>query len=396
MPDDFGSYQYEIYIQGLLGETPEQPLRLADLEALARERLDPRAWGYVAGGASSEDTMAENLAAFRRWRLLPRMLAGVAQRDVSTTVCGTELAAPVILAPIGVMSILHEEGELAVARAAQATGTAMCLSTAASNTIEDVADALGDTPRWFQLYWPADGELARSFVDRAGSRGYSAVVVTLDTMLLGWRPRDLNTAYLPFLQSEGIANYLSDPVFRASLDSPPEEDPGAAVMRWSEIFSDASKTWEDLAALVDDIDLPVLCKGVLSPQDARRAVDAGVSGIVVSNHGGRQVDGAIATLDALPAVVEEVGEEVDVVLDSGVRTGSDALKALALGAKAVMLGRPYTWGLAVGGQAGVEQAVKGFLADVDLALALSGHRSIAELGPDSMVRRSDAGARSRS
>ena len=291
-----------------------------------------------------------------------------------------------VLAPVGVLGIVHDEGERAVARAAADAGVAMCLSTASSHTLEDVASDLGETPKWFQLYWPKDDDLTRSLLSRAEQAGYSAVVVTLDTWLLGWRPRDLERAYLPFLQGLGIANYLSDPHFRSTLEKPPEEDLQAAVLQFVANFSDPSNTWERLSFLQECTDLPILLKGVLHPDDARRARDAGVQGLVVSNHGGRQVDGAVASLDALPRVVEAVGDELDVLLDSGVRSGSDAVKALALGAKAVLLGRPYVWGLGAGGEAGVLQVLRGFLADLDLAMALSGHPSPADLGPDSLVR----------
>ncbi len=389
--EHFGDVQRDIYLAGLSGETPDLPVGVGDLEELAAERMSEQAWGYVAGAASSGETARENLAAFERWRLTPRMLRDISQRDLTVTVAGTELPSPVMLAPIGVLSIVHEEAELAVARAAAEAHVGMCLSTASSSTLEDVADELGDTPRWFQLYWPADPELADSLLDRAEAAGYTAVVVTLDTPTIGWRPTDLDTAYLPFLEGEGLANYFTDPVFRAGLDQPPEQDPGTAILRWVDVFSDPGHTWRDLADLVGRTDLPVLVKGVLTPADARRAVDAGCGGVIVSNHGGRQVDGAVASLEALPPVVDEVGGEADVLMDSGVRTGSDAAKALALGARAVLLGRPYTWGLGVAGQAGVEHVLRSFLADLDLAVGLSGHASTGELGRDSLVRRGRGG-----
>lgn len=385
--ENFGDWQRDIYLAGLGGEQPELPVDLFELRELAREQMDPQAWDYVDGAATSGATARENLAAFDRWLLAPRMLAGIEQRDTATTVCGTELSAPVMLAPIGVMSIIHEDGELAVARAAAETHVGMCLSTAASHDLEAVAEANGDGPRWFQLYWPADDDVTASLVSRAEDAGYEAIVVTLDTFLMGWRPRDLQTAYLPFLDGIGLANYFSDPAFRASLEAPPEEDPGTAVLRWVDIFSDASRTWEDLAELTALTDLPIVLKGILTPDDARAAVDHGADGVIVSNHGGRQVDGAVAALDALSAVVAEVGAEVDVLMDSGIRTGSDIVKALALGARAVLLGRPYTWGLGVAGQAGVEHVLRTLLADFDLSLALSGHPSIGEVGAHSIVRR---------
>lgn len=377
----FAQYQYEIYLGGVAGQRPEHPLSLTELERKARDTMTPEAYGYVAGGASSEDTMRANLAAFRRWRIVPRMLRDVATRDLSTTLLGTELEAPVLLAPIGVQGIVHEEAELAVARAAASVGVPMILSTAASRSMEQVADANGDGRRWYQLYWPNDPDLAASFLSRAEAAGYGAVVVTLDTTLLAWRPRDLQHAYLPFLTTEGLANYLSDPVFRKGLEKSPEEDPQAAVLRWVGVYSDPSTTWERLSFLREHTKLPLLVKGILHPDDARRALDEGMDGIIVSNHGGRQVDGAIATIDALPSIVDAVDGRVPIILDSGIRTGSDAVKALALGASAVLLGRPYIWGLAVGGEDGVRQVIRAFLADLDLAMALSGSRTLDDLDP---------------
>jgi isopentenyl diphosphate isomerase/L-lactate dehydrogenase-like FMN-dependent dehydrogenase len=377
----FANYQYEIYLQGMAGVRPDHPVSWADLEAAAEQALAPEPRGYLFGGASTEDTMRANLEAFRRRRIVPRMLEDVSDRDLSRAVLGTPLPAPVLLAPIGVQSILHPEGELASARAAASVGVPYIASTAASHTLEDIAAALGDGPRWYQLYWPRGEELAASFVHRAEAAGYTALVVTLDTWLLGWRPRDLQQAYLPFLQGVGIANYLADPVFRASLPAPPEQDLQAAVGQFVGVFSNPTVTWDDLAWLRSTTRLPILLKGILHPDDARRAREAGVDGVIVSNHGGRQADGAIATLDALPGVADAVGEDLAVLLDSGVRSGADALKALALGAHAVLLGRPAMWGLALGGEEGVRRVLRAFLADLDLAVALSGHRSLEELGP---------------
>jgi isopentenyl diphosphate isomerase/L-lactate dehydrogenase-like FMN-dependent dehydrogenase len=265
----------------------------------------------------------------------------------------------------------------------------MVLSNAASTTMEDVAAELGDTPRWFQLYWPTNNDVAASFVARAKDAGYSAIVLTVDTRILAWRPRDLSRAYLPFLKGEGVANYFQDPVFRATLDQPPEDDPQAAVGLWASMFSNPGLSWDDLAFLQAHTDLPILLKGVVHPDDARRAVDAGVDGLIVSNHGGRQVDGAIAAIEALPEVVEAVPEDFPVLFDSGIRTGADMVKAIALGARAVLVGRPYVWGLGLGGQNGVEQVLRSLLADFDLTLALSGYTKPSELGQEAL-RRTDA------
>jgi len=381
----FGNYQYEIYLQGMSDTKPELPMSYGDLEAAAREKLPPEAYEYVAGGAGEGHSMRHNREAFDRWRILPRMLGDVSRRDLSVQIANTHLKAPIMLGPVGVLSIIHPDAELAVARAAAEAGVAMCLSTAASSTMEDVAQELGETPGWYQLYWPSDPEVAASLVQRAESAGYEAIVVTLDTRMLAWRPRDLAGAYLPFLHGEGIANYLSDPVFCSKLDKPPEEDMQAAIGLWATMFPNPTLSWEDLPTLREHTDLPIFVKGVLHPDDARRTVDAGLDGVIVSSHGGRQVDGSVTPLGQLPAVIEEVGDEVPVLVDSGVRTGSDVLKAVALGAKAVLVARPWVWGLALGGQDGVRAVVRGLLADTDLTLAGCGKSSIAELGPDLLV-----------
>jgi lactate 2-monooxygenase len=375
----FANYQYEIYARGLGGERPPLPIAPAELEARAREILSAEAFGYVAGGAGSEATMRANLRAFERWQIVPRMLRDVSTRDLSSVLLGAAMPAPVLLAPIGVQSIVHPEAELAVGRAAAAIGLPAILSTAASNSIEDVAATMGPASRWYQLYWPKDRELAASFVARAADAGYGAIVVTLDTWMLGWRPRDLQNAYLPFLKGEGVANYFSDPVFRSALARPPEEDPGPAIGHWALQFSNPTVTWADLAWLREETELPIVLKGILHEDDARRALDAGVDGVIVSNHGGRQVDGSVAALDALPGVREVVGEDFAVLFDSGIRTGADVFKALALGADAICLGRPFVWGLALGGQAGVEAVLRCLLGELDLTLALSGYTSVAEV-----------------
>ena len=379
----YADFQNEVYLKGLFGEQPTQPFGWRETEAAAYAAMTPGAVGYVAGGSGGEETMAANRAAFDRWQLVPRMLRGIpAQRTHTTTVLGTTMPAPVMLAPVGVLSIVHPEAERAVARAAAALDLTMIVSTASSTTMEDVAASAPDASRWYQLYWPADQELAASFVQRAETAGYGALVVTLDTWQLGWRPRDLSTAYLPFLQAEGVANYFSDPVFQRGL---PEGDQGAAVLKFVGLFNNPTLTWDDLAWLRTQTSLPIVLKGLQHPDDVRRAADAGVQGIVCSNHGGRQVDGAIGSLDALPGVVEAAGD-LPVLFDSGVRTGADACKALALGAAAVLLGRPWVHGLALGGEAGVHHVLRSFLADLDLQAGLSGHASGAELGLGSVVR----------
>ena len=376
----YGDYYREIYAKGVFaGERPAQPIAWDELEEKARESLDERAVAYIWGGAGTEDTMRANLEAFRRWRIVPRFLRDVSERDLSTKVLGTEMPAPVMLAPIGVQTLVNEEGELASARAAAGLGLPLVTSTASATAMEDIARANGDGPRWYQLYWPTDEELAASLVRRAEEAGYAAIVVTVDNFIVGWKPRDLQQAYVPFLEGIGIAQYTSDPVFRDALEKPPEEDIGAAVGHFLGLFNHPGLTWDDLAWLREQTKLPIVLKGILHPEDALEARERGVDGLIVSNHGGRQVDGAIASLDALPAIADAVGDDLALLLDSGVRSGADAVKALALGADAVLLGRPYLWGLALGGQEGVETVLRSFLAELDLTIALSGHGSVGEL-----------------
>lgn len=382
MPDP-ADYYREIYARGLGGETPAIPVPVADLEAKAMAAMDPKAANYVWAGAGAEDTLDANVAAFGRRRIVPRMLRDVSARDLSTTVLGTAMPAPLLLAPIGVQAVVHPDGELATARAAAAVGAPMIVSTASHFSLEEVAEAGGEASRWFQLYWPNDPELARSLVERAERAGYGAIVLTVDTFIPGWKPRDLQQAWLPFLNGMGVANYFQDPVFRAALEQPPEEDVGAATGHFLGIQANPALSWDDLAQLREMTSLPIVVKGIQHPDDAREAVSRGVDGIVVSNHGGRQVDGAIASLDALPAIAGAVGDQdLAILFDSGIRGGADALKALALGADAVCLGRPYVWGLALDGQAGVEAVLKMVLAELDLTMALCGLSRPEEIGPE--------------
>src|SRR6476659_7565453 len=380
MPD-FADYYREIYARGLGGETPSIPIAVEEQERRAHEAMDERAANYVFAGAGAEHTMRANRDAFERYRIVPRMLRNVAERDLSTELLGTQMPAPLLLAPIGVQKVVHEDGELATARAAAAVGVPMIASTASHFSLEEIAAAGGEAPRWFQLYWPNDPELARSMVERAERAGYGAIVLTVDTFIPGWKPRDLQQAWLPFLNGMGVANYFQDPVFRAALEKPPEEDVGAATGHFLGVQANPALSWDDLAQLRDMTSLPIVVKGIQHPDDAREAARRGIDGIVVSNHGRRQVDGAIGSLDALPAITAAAGGDLTILFDSGIRGGADALKALALGADAVCLGRPYIWGLALDGQAGVETVLKMVLADLDLTMALCGLTRPEEIGP---------------
>ncbi len=404
--------QMEVYLAGLRGRRPLVPFSFDKLEKTARRRMSREAFAYIAGGAGLESTIAANRAAFERRRIVPRMLRDVSARDTSVSLFGRTLPSPFLLAPIGVLELAHRDADLAVARAAASEGVPMIFSNQASRPMEECAAAMGDAPRWFQLYWSTSDELVASFVGRAEACGCEAIVVTLDTTMLGWRSRDLDLAYLPFALGKGIAQYTSDPVFTALLKPAPLERSGpptpsglrsmlkatsaypgglrsnlrsglplAAVREFLTIYSRPSLTWDELPWLRGLTKLPILLKGLLHPDDARLAVEHGMDGIVVSNHGGRQVDGAIGSLDALPAVAAAVGGRIPIVFDGGVRGGADAFKALALGASAVLIGRPYVYGLGLGGEPGVRDVIRNFIADFDLTLGLAGCTSVAEIGP---------------
>ena len=364
-------------------EPPAWPVAFDDWARAAEERLDPGAFGYIAGGAGAESTMRANLDAFRQWRIRPRMLAGNAVRDISVEVLGMRSPAPFFLAPLGVLSIAHEEAEVGVAKAAASSAVPFLLSSAATNSIEQIAET--GAPRWFQLYWVNDREICASFVRRAEAAGYGAIVVTLDTLTLGWRPRDLRRAYLPFIRGEGCGQFFTDPVFLSRLEKPPEDDPLTAAAMMLATFPNLGLTWEDLDWLRGQTTLPLLVKGVLTAEDAELALQHGMDGIIVSNHGGRQVDGAVAALDALVEVRDALPEAV-VLMDGGIRCAADVLKAIALGADAVLLGRPYAYALAFGGARGVEELIQNLMAEIDLNLALAGGHSLRDLDRSWLTR----------
>lgn len=371
--------QLEVYGSAAAGNRIDLPFSFDEWEAQARAKLSEEAYWYVAGAAGGGNTMRANREAFDRVRIRQRSLNDVSARDISVDVFGKKIAAPFLLAPIGVQGILHADGERAPARAAAAAGVPIILSSVSSVPMEVVAKDMGDATRWFQLYPSPNRELTASFVSRAQASGYSAIVVTVDTPALGWREQDLRLGYLPFLKADGVANYFTDPVFQSLCATPPAEDAAAAVRLFLGVFTHPAFCWDDVEWLKSITKLPVLIKGIIHPDDAARAVDHGVDGVVVSNHGGRQCDGAIGSLDALPDVVAAVSDRAIVLIDSGVRHGADVLKALALGAKAVLLGRPYAYALASHGEAGVTHLLKTFMADIDLQLGLSGQTSAAAL-----------------
>jgi lactate 2-monooxygenase len=411
--------QTQVYLAGVSGRRPRVPMDPGRLEDRASRAMPGRSWAYIRAGAGAERTMAANREAFDRVRIVPRMLRDVSTRDTSVELFGRRFEAPVLTAPIGVLELAHREADIAVARGAREARVPMVISNQASRPMEDIARELGDTPRWFQLYWSKSDALVESFVRRAEACGAEAIVVTLDTTMLGWRPRDLEIAFLPFLRGKGIAQYTSDPVFRTLVretstgDAPtprptlqairtlidltrayPDRflpalrsgDARAAVQRFVELYSRPSLTWENLPFLRKHTSLPIVLKGVLHPDDAARAVDEGIDGIVVSNHGGRQVDGSIATLDALPAIANAVDGRIPIMLDSGIRTGADVFKALALGATAVHVGRPFVYGLAIAGAEGVREVLENVVAEFDLTMGLAGCTNPSEIRPETVER----------
>lgn len=419
MPGDHGlKRQLEIYLGGLRGRRPRVPVDPQELEKRARAAMSPEGFAYVAGGAGGESTVRANREALERWRIVPRMLRDVSHRDTSVDLFGVRLPGPLLLAPIGVLEMAHRQADLAVAQAAAQTGVPVIFSNQASQPIEKCVQLMGDAPRWLQLYRSQSDELMKHFILRAESCGCRAIVITLDTTMLGWRPRDLDLAYLPFLLGKGVAQYASDPVFLESLARAPRSDlaggvnlsliraflritrafpgnfwknlvsfkPRAAVEQFIATYTRPSSTWESLAFLRGLTRLPMLLKGIQHPDDGRRAVECGMDGVIVSNHGGRQVDGAIGSLDALPAVVDAIGGRIPVLFDGGIRGGADIFKAIALGARAVCVGRPYVYALAIAGAEGVREVLENLLAEFDLTLGLAGYKSVGEITRDSLAR----------
>ncbi len=386
MAPSYGDYQVEIYLNGLGGVVPTLPMTFSELEARAAQALPPSVWSYVAGGAGDELTQRANVEAFARWGVMPRMLVGATERDLSVELWGKRWPVPVFMAPIGVIGLCAQDGhgDIATAKAAARTGVPMCASTLSVDPLEDVAAEFGDTPGLFQLYTPTDRDLAESLVHRAEAAGFSGIVVTLDTWVTGWRPRDLATSNFPQLRGHCLANYYSDPNFASKVDADLVSNPRAGVLNWVGIFG-KSLVWDDLTWLRSITTLPLILKGICHPDDVRRARDYGMDGIYCSNHGGRQANGGLAALDCLPGVVEAAGD-MPVLFDSGVRSGADVIKALALGASAVGIGRPYAYGLALGGVDGIVHVLRSILAEADLIMAIDGYPALSDLTPDALRR----------
>jgi lactate 2-monooxygenase len=382
----FGQYEDEIYAAGLRGVVPKLPIDITTLEKKLVAAWPDTIASYVKGGCGDERTQNLSVAAFEKWGLVPKMMVDASKRDMSIELFGMKLATPLFMAPIGVIGICAQDGhgDLAVARAAARTGVPMVASTQTVDPFEAVTPKFGNTPGFFQLYTPDDRGVAESFVRRAEAAGFKGIVVTLDTWVAGWRPRDLTLSSFPQLRGYCLANYFSDPVFRSRLAKPPEEDPASAVRHWAEIFG-TTLTWADLPWLRSLTKLPLLLKGICHPDDVRRAIDGGVDGIYCSTHGGRQANGGIGCLDMLPGVVEAAGK-TPVLFDSGVRTGTDVVKALALGARAVGIGRPYAWGLALDGTDGIVHVLRCLLAEADLLMAIDGYPTIGDLRSATLMR----------
>ncbi len=419
-PSNAAEWQKEIYLNGFSGKQPDVRISLADLERQASVILPRASFDYIAGGAGLEHTVSQNRSAFDRYKIVPRMLNDVSVRNTSVSILGSNVPSPLFLSPVGVLELAHPQADLAVGKAAARTGIPYIFSNQASVEMERVAHVMGQSTRWFQMYWSKSRDLVLSFVHRAEACGCSAIVVTLDTTLLGWRTRDLDLAYLPFLEGKGIAQYTSDPVFQKIMDEPdtaPAEKrritfhtlaglvkmtraypggnffsklasgrPRKAVQKFVSIYSNPALTWSDLSFLREHTKLPILLKGILHKDDAQKALDHGVNGIIVSNHGGRQVDGGAATLDCLPEVARVTRGKIPVLVDGGIRGGADMFKAIALGASTVCIGRPYAYGLAIAGEEGVYQVLRNFMSDFELTMALSGCKSINEIGPQSLLK----------
>jgi lactate 2-monooxygenase len=371
-------YQLQIYFDGTQNIKPRLPVSFEELEQKASEVMKPEAFGYIAGSAGAETTTYNNKEAFNHWQIIPRMMGDVSHRSIAIELFGMQLPTPVLLAPVGVLSIAHPEAEVAVARAAKNLRVPQIVSTVSSKTIEEIGAVHGEHPHWFQLYWGRNNDFTRSIIGRAEKAGYTAIVVTLDTRLFAWRERDIKNAYLPFLYNEGLANYFSDPVFLAEVGDP-AKDKMETMVHFANCFSNPSSTWNDLSVIRECTKLPIIVKGIQHPDDAKKAIDHGADGIVVSNHGGRQLDGAIGAIDTLAGIADVVADKTTILFDSGIRRGADVFKAMALGANAVLVGRPYAYGLALAGEQGVKEVIANLLADIDLTMGLAGCTSWKEV-----------------
>ena len=379
-------YQLKVYLK--MDADSDLPVSIESWRAAARKALQDGPWGYLEGAAGSEDTMIENIKAFSRYRIRPRYLHDVENRNQSITLFGRKHETPFIIAPIGVQSIIHKDAEYASAGAAASLGMPYILSTVSSTSIEDIAAKFPDGEKWFQLYPGKDENVMKSMVNRAEKAGYKVIVVTVDTTMLGWREQDIKNAYLPFLQGEGIANFITDPEFLKRLETSPENNMQAAIEEFLMVYVNPSFTWDGFRKIRSWTKLPILIKGISSEEDVHTAVKYGADGVIISNHGGRQVDGSISSLEALDEITGENKPEFTILFDSGIRHAADAMKALALGASGVLIGRPYCYAMAVAGQRGIERYLNQLRAEFDLQMALSGYSSISQLGRHTIYKKS--------
>jgi lactate 2-monooxygenase len=384
----FGDFQLEIYRDGLRGILPKIPADFATLEQRAKQAMPEYVRNYVLGGCGDEHTQNINASAFRNWGMIPRMLVDTRQRDLSVELFGIRLPSPVFMAPIGVTGLATPDGhgDIAAAKAAAMADVVFTVSTLGNDILEDVLTHAEGTPLFFQLYTPRNRDVAESLVRRAERAGYQALVVTLDTWTTGWRPRDLNAANFPQLRGHVLQNYFQDPEFRKLLGKNPKDAMAEAVNLFAEIFGHIF-VWDDIEWLRSITTLPIALKGICHPDDARKAADFGVDAIYCSNHGGRQANSGIAAIDLLPGVVEAAGR-VPVLFDSGVRSGTDVIKALALGATAVGIGRPYYFGLVLNGAEGAAHVMRSILAEADLMMAVNGWPTIADVRSAGAIRAS--------
>ncbi|SDZ63439.1 FMN-dependent dehydrogenase, includes L-lactate dehydrogenase and type II isopentenyl diphosphate isomerase [Evansella caseinilytica] len=360
-------------------------IRIEDWEALAEQTLPKGAFDYVHSGAGAEETLRKNERAFQQWDLLPKILTNVENVNLGINLLNRQLPTPLLLAPVGFQTVVHPEGELASARSAAGLGIPYITSTVSSFSLEDISAVMENVPRYFQLYWPNDEEVAASFVTRAEAAGYDAIVLTVDTALLGWREKDLQNRYFPMQTGAGTANFVTDPVFQQKYNPSgllTQEELTAEIKK---ILLNQSLTWEKIAWLRQQTSLPILLKGIIHTEDGKKAVAYGADGIIVSNHGGRQLDGVRSSLNALPFISKEIQGEIPILFDSGIRRGPDILKAIALGADAVIIGRPYVYGLTLG-QAGVTAVLTNLLHDLETSLALTGTASLSDIDGSLIAR----------
>ncbi|MBK7811729.1 MAG: alpha-hydroxy-acid oxidizing protein [Saprospiraceae bacterium] len=412
--------QKEIYTEGALGHQPKIPVDFKSLELQASKILSKNAFGYIATGAGQEEGIFNNQKAFSSWNIIPSIASGIQNLDTKRQILGLDLPWPMMFAPIGVLDLARPKGDLLLAKASVESQIPMIISNQASTSMEEVAKALTSQNFWFQLYFSKSKELVRNFVQRAEACGAKGIILTLDTTTLGWRQRDLNNAYLPFIRGLGIAQYTSDPVFKELLkdvnlqtqksagnifqklrllhellknypgsyfENLKSKEPIKAVRKFIEIYSRPELNWDDIQWLKEISNIPVLLKGILHPNDALQAIKLGIDGIVISNHGGRQIDRVISSLDALVEIKKVVPKDYPLILDSGIRTGTDIFMALALGAKTVLLGRPYVYALAINGSKGVLEITKNILAEFEITMKLAGCPNIESITEEKLVRK---------